>query len=172
MSDTLVNKVAQSGLITLDLEKWLPAKDEMAELDISQFLFKGLLLKEKDFRAALKEFDWSIFEGKYVAVYCSTKAIVAHWAYMLIASYLEPYAKAQGFGSLHDLETQLLIQHIEYLDIDPYSDERVIIKGCGERKVSVAVYQAISAKLKPIVKTLMYGEPCSTVPIYKQPRKK
>lgn len=172
MGDTLVNKVAQSGLITLNLEHWLPAREEMAELDISQFLFNGLLLKEKDFRATLKEFDWTVFDGKYVAVHCSTKAIVPHWAYMLVGSYLAPHVKAQGYGTLHDVETQLLLQHIEYLDIDPYADERVIIKGCGDRKVSVAVYQAITAKLKPIVKSLMYGEPCSTVPIFKQPRKK
>lgn len=170
MSDPLVNKVAQSGLITLDLERWLPPQEEMAELDISTFLFKGLLLKEKEFRAALKEHDWSVYQDKYVAVYCSTKAIVAHWAYMLIASYLQPQVKAQGFGALRDFEAQLLTQQIEYLDIDPYAHQRVIIKGCGERKVSVAVYQAITAKLQPIVKSLMYGEPCSTVPIYKQPR--
>ncbi len=172
MSDTIVNKVAQSGLITLDLEQWLPPASDMVALDISPFLFKGLLLKEKEFRAAVKAHDWQQYDGKYVAVHCSTKAIVAHWAYMLIASQLEPHVQGQGFGTIHDLETQLLIQQIEHLDADHYGNERVIIKGCGDRKVSVAIYQAITAKLQPVVKTLMYGEPCSTVPIYKKPRKK
>lgn len=171
MAGTLVNKVAQSGLITLDMEKWLPPTTALAEVDISKGLFKGLLLKEKDFRQWLKAQDWATYQDKYVAVHCTTRAIVPHWAYMLVATYLTPHAKMQYQGSIQALETHLLLQHIAQIDIDTYANARVILKGCGERKVSPAAYQALSARLQPVVRSLMYGEPCSTVPIYKSSKK-
>lgn len=163
----LVNKVAQSGIVTIDLEK-LMNETEIAELDISQFLFRGLLLKEKDFRSALKEFDWSVFQGKTVAVFCSTDAIVAQWAYMLIANYLLPIAQQFYFGTKDEVWNHILLEQIAHIQHQEYVDKMVVIKGCGTQPLPDAAYLEITKKLQPVVKSLMFGEPCSTVPIYKR----
>jgi hypothetical protein len=163
----LINKVAQSGIITLDLEQFLPER-KVEGLDISQFLFRGLLLKEKDFRTAVKEFDWTVFSGKIVAVYCSTDAIVAQWAYMLLASALQDAGADFYIGTPGETEAQLLLNNIRNIAPEKYQDERVVIKGCGTQPLPDAAYLEITKLLKPYVKTLMFGEPCSTVPIYKK----
>lgn len=163
----LVNRVAQSGIITLDLESFI-GKQEVVELDISQFLFKGLLLKEKDFRAALREYDWNQYTDQVVAVFCSTDAIVAQWAYMLVSNYLQPVADSYYFGTAQDVKENILLHHIQSMPQDEYADKRVVIKGCGNQPIPDSAYLEISKKLLPVVKTLMFGEACSTVPVYKK----
>lgn len=165
--ETIVNKVANSSLINIDLEDYYP-KGKRMQLDITEALFQGLLLKEKDFREWVKEHNWEQYQDAYVAVHCSADAIVPVWAYMLVGSKLEPIAKKIAFGNLEDLETQVYAQVIEDLDVQQWEDKRLIIKGCGNLPVPRAAYLMMTNKLRPIAKSIMYGEACSTVPIYKK----
>jgi len=167
--DEIVNKVAQSGIITVDLEAYYP-EGKRVLLDIKPLLFQELILKEKDFREFIKNEDWAKYRDCYVAITCSNDAIVPTWAYMLLALALEPHAKKTVFGSLETLETVLFDEIIQKLDTSKFKDARVVIKGCGEKPVPVSAYVAITEKLKPLAKSIMYGEPCSTVPLYKQPK--
>lgn len=169
MDGTIVNKVAQSGLETIDLEKFLPLKG-VRGFDLKEYLFMELILKEKDFREKLKEKDWSAYQDEYVAVYCSTDAIIPVWAYMLVTAYLQPYATYIYFGTEEELKKKILIDEIDNIDAKKYAEKRVVIKGCGEVSIPDAAFVAVTQKLRPEVKSIMYGEPCSTVPIYKQPR--
>jgi hypothetical protein len=166
----LVNKVAESELITLDLEKMFRS-EPVISFDLKDFLFQGLILKEKDFREALKVYDWSSLAGAHVAVHCSADAIVPRWAYMLVSAFARPFAKTIRFGSRETVADQLMLEKIENLDWTYLQDKRVVIKGCSENEIPAAAYLAISAKLQPVVQSMMYGEPCSTVPIFKRPRK-
>jgi len=166
--ETIVNKVAQSGLVTLNLEQFLPKEADLAGLDIAPFLFKGMILREKDFRAALPEVDWSVYEGKQVAVYCSADAIIPMWAYMLLAVYLQQCKATAHHCSLAQLQEKLMLQNIAGFDISAYADGRIVIKGCGDIPLPESAFLAISERLIPTVKSLMYGEPCSTVPVYKK----
>lgn len=165
--ETIVNKVTQSGIITLNLEDFLPKENEILEFDLKPFLFKEMILREKDFRTAIAAFDWSIYDGKIVAVFCSVDAIIPMWAYMLIGSLLEPYSTEVQYGIPSIVASNILLQNIQSINASEYEDKRVIIKGCGEHPLPEAAYLTITQKLKPFVKSLMYGEPCSTVPIYK-----
>jgi hypothetical protein len=167
--DEIVNKVAGSGLVTIDLEEFYP-KGERIVLDIKDQLFQGLLLREKDFREYIKQEDWSKYKDCYVAVTCSADAIIPTWAYMLLASALEPFAKKVVFGSAETLETVLYDELLRGLDVQQYKDARIVIKGCGNLPVPRAAYVELTRLLRPHVKSIMYGEPCSTVPIYKQPK--
>ena len=167
MPDNLINKVAQSGLITLDLEDLFP-KEEILEFNMKDFLFRGLILKEKEFREALKQHDWSLYANKITAVFCSTDAILPQWAFMLVASYLSAQTDKIYFGSKENVEYNLFLQNIKNTDENKYKDERVIIKGCGTKTVTGEAYLEITKKLQPVVKSLMFGEPCSTVPVYKR----
>ena len=169
MEETLVNKVAESGIITLSLENFIPDAAQLAVFDIKPFLFREMILREKDFRTALLELDWEPYRGKHVAVTCSVDAIIPMWAYMLAGSYLEPVALSVYFGTQAELKKHVMLQQIEAVKGEEYVDKRVVIKGCGEDPVPESAYVAITAKLRPLVKSLMYGEPCSTVPIYKKP---
>jgi len=166
--ETIVNKVAQSGIITLDLEGFLPEESSILSFDLKPFLFKEMILREKDFRTAIAAYDWSMFEGKNVAVFCSADAIIPMWAYMLIGILLEPYSTSVYFGTPDFVKNTLLLNNIQQIDNSIYQDKRLIIKGCGDYPLPEAAYIAITQKLKPVVKSLMYGEPCSTVPIYKK----
>lgn len=166
--ETIVNKVAQSGLVTLNLEQFLPREETCAGLDIAPFLFKGMILREKDFRAALPEVDWSAYAGKEVAVFCSADAIIPMWAYMLLAVYLQQCKATAHHCSVAQLKEKLMLQNIAGLDITSYHDGRVVIKGCGDIPLPESAFLAISERLIPVVKSLMYGEPCSTVPVYKK----
>src|SRR5690606_5028169 len=161
--EAIVNKIAQSGLITLDLADFLPAEDSLAIFDLKPFLFREMILREKDYRAALQTLDWEAYKGKNVGITCSTDAIIPKWAYMLAASGLEPFADFICFADNEALKKQLIIRNIETMDAKRYSGERVIIKGCGETPIPEEAYVAITRKLKPLVKNLMYGEACSTV---------
>lgn len=163
----LVNKIAQSGLITLDLEDFFP-KEEIVELDVKDFLFRGLILKEIEFRDALKQHDWHIYKDKTVAIHCSTDAILPQWSFMLIANYLTSQTNYIYFGNKEKVEYNLFLQNIQNIDENKYKDERVIIKGCGTKTVTSEAYIEITKKLQPVVKSLMFGEACSTVPIYKK----
>lgn len=168
MEDLLVNKVAESGIVTLSLEEFIPDDGMVAVFDIKPFLFREMILREKDFREALKNHDWSIYDGKHVAVTCSADAIIPMWAYMLIASSLTPGAASVFSGTPEQLCEQLLLRGIASLDVAPFTDKRVVIKGCGDKAMPAGAYLAITGRLKPVVKSLMYGEPCSTVPVYKK----
>lgn len=167
IQENIVNKVAQSGLISFDLAD-LHHPGERVVYDIKDNLFHGLMLKEKDFREFIKNHNWEDYTGKNVAVICSADAIVPTWAYMLLASKLAPYANYFVFGDLELLETTLYLNALNQLDLNQYKDQRLVIKGCGDIEVPTAAFMAITSKLTNIAKSIMYGEPCSTVPIFKR----
>ena len=167
MENEIVNKVSQSGLITIDLEEFYP-DGERVLFDIKELLFQGLILREKDFREFIKNEDWNKYKDKYVALTCSADAIVPTWAYMLLATQLEPIAKKVVFGNLESLETILYTEILSKIDINIYKDARVVIKGCGNLPIPKSAYVQITSLLLPLAKSIMYGEPCSTVPLYKQ----
>lgn len=167
IQENIVNKVAASGLMTLDLEHYYH-QGERVIYDIKENLFHGLMLREKDFRAFIKEHDWSVYAGKNIAVICSADAIVPTWAYMLLATKLKPYAHEIVFGSLDALEAVLFTKALAQIDLSLYKDERVVVKGCADIDIPVAAYVEITNLLSPMVKSIMYGEPCSTVPVFKR----
>lgn len=166
-NDVIPNKIAQSGLITISLEDYYP-KGERKHLDIAPWLYEGVILREKDFRASVKEHNWSQYQDCYVSVYCSEDAIIPQWAYMLLGVELEPYAKKVVFGSPERLESLLMDEAIEQADLSGFKDQRIILKGCGHLPIPPHAYLAFVTKLRPIAKSIMFGEACSTVPIYKQ----
>lgn len=167
--ETIVNKVAECGIITLDLTTLLPPADSVVVFDLKPYLFREMILKEKDYRAALLVTDWQAYEGKHVAITCSVDAIIPVWAYMLAAIYLQPVATTVYHGTEDELRKQWILNRIQAVATTEYIDKRVVIKGCGDTPIPDYAYVAITAHLKPFVKSLMYGEPCSTVPLYKQP---
>jgi Protein of unknown function (DUF2480) len=168
MAEAFINKVAESGIITLNLEDYFP-KEEVVVFDMKEHLFMGLILKEKDFREALKNLDTTIYENKLVALTCSADAIIPMWAYMLVVSLIQPLAKEIVFGTATFTQEKILLNNIEELDATNYKDARVVIKGCGELPIGEVAYIAITKKLRPVAKSIMYGEPCSTVPVFKRP---
>jgi Protein of unknown function (DUF2480) len=165
--ETIRNKVAESGLITIDLEQYYPQEDPLV-FDLKNFLFREMLLREKDFREAMEQHDWTVYQNKHVAVCCSSEAIIPMWAYMLVASKLSPVASRITVGNLDSAIREVFLNRIQQLDASQYADKRVIIKGCGEKEIPPYAYLAITEHLMPYVKSLMYGEPCSTVPVYKK----
>lgn len=167
MNETFVNKVAESGLITIDLETYYP-REEIALFDLKDYLFMQMILKEKDFREALKNTDWSLYANKNVALTCSVDAIIPVWAWMLVATYLEPVAKEIVMGDEKELLKVLFLKNIAAVKTSEFADKRVVIKGCGETPIGDYVYMEITKLLRPVVKSIMYGEPCSTVPVYKK----
>ena len=166
----LVNRVANSGLKVFNLEDHFPTMP-IAELDIKQYLFKELILKEKDFRNELKEKDWSEYKGKIVVVFNSNDAIIPIWAYMIISSYLTGEAHYIFQGTKEEYLKHYYQQLIDGLDASDYQEDRVVIKGCSNKPVPPSAYAALTSKLKPYAQSIMFGEPCSTVPITKRPRK-
>ncbi len=167
MDGTIVNKVAESGLITLDLETFYPTEEILA-FDLKDHLFMGLILKEKDFRAALANMDWESFRDQYVTLFCSADAIIPLWAYMLVSSQLSGVARRIFSGSPEEARKQLFMERLKAIDSNDFADKRVVIKGCGDLEIGEYAYIEITNKLTPVVKSLMYGEPCSTVPVYKR----
>lgn len=167
MDETFVNKVSESGIITIDLEDYYP-KDEIAVFDMKDHLFMGLILKEKEFRELLKTLDLEPYRGKIIALTCSADAIIPMWAYMLVASLLEPVAADVIFGDQPSVHNHLFLKKIGEIPAEEYRDKRVVIKGCGELPITENAYVAITQKLRPVAKSIMYGEPCSTVPIFKR----
>lgn len=166
-SEPILNRVAQSKIFTFNLEDYYPEGTRIS-LDIKDWLHEGLILKEKEFRAALMQHDWSQYQDAYIALYCSSDAIIPGWAYMLIATKLKPYATKILQGDLQQLETSLYQSVIEKLDVSEFKDRLVIIKGCTNKPVPPNAYLLITQKLQTVVKSLMYGEACSSVPLFKK----
>lgn len=165
--EPIENKVTKSGLITLEISSFVP-KEPILEVDIKDHLWEGIALREKDFRDFVKNNDWDQYQDAFVSVYCSADAIIPNWAYMLLASELTGKAREIFFGTPDEFQKNRIIQAIKTLDTKDYEDERVIVKGCGNELIDYAAYGYITTVLKPVVKSLMFGEPCSTVPIYKK----
>lgn len=164
--EPIINKVAESGLITLDPASFLP-EGETAVFDLKNYLFMGLILKEKDFREALKNLDWEQYRGKNVALTCTADAIIPVWAYMLVASYLQPVAREFVMGDEQQLQRELFLKNLAAINPADYTDKRIVVKGCGDTPIGDFVYMELTKILRPVVKSIMYGEPCSTVPVYK-----
>ncbi|MDQ1152433.1 hypothetical protein QE382_004417 [Sphingobacterium zeae] len=163
----IVNKVAQSGLVTVDLANYHPQADNVV-YDIKDNLFHGLILKEKDFREFIKTNDWSQYADKHVAITCSADAIVPTWAYMLLANKLEPYAATIIFGDADELLRMQYAAAIEQIDMEQFRDQRVVVKGCGDTFIPESIFVLFTVKLSKVAKSIMYGEPCSTVPVFKR----
>jgi hypothetical protein len=167
MDETLVNKVSASGLVSLDLEDYYP-KEAILTFDLKDHLFMGLILKEKDFREALKNLDWSLYKNQNVAIVCSADAIIPSWAYMLIVTYLQPLAKDIYVASPEEVKKEILLKNLNTIAVSDFTDQRVVVKGCGDLNIGSFAYAEITKILLPVVKSIMYGEPCSTVPIFKR----
>ncbi|WP_333820587.1 DUF2480 family protein [Ohtaekwangia sp.] len=168
--DQIINKVASSSLVTFNLEDYYQPGERVL-LDIKDQLYQGLILREKDFREFIKSHNWQRYENKFVAIICSVDAIVPTWAYMLVTIALHPYAKRIVFGSLQDLETIIFHEQLSKIDWSSFKNAKVVVKGCSKVDVPVAVYVEAINNLKPFASSLMFGEPCSTVPLYKKPKK-
>lgn len=167
MNDALINKVSESALITLNLEDYYP-KESIVLFDLKDYLFMGLILKEKDFREALKNLDLEPYANKIVSVTCSADAVIPMWAYMLTASYLQPVATEVFFGNEEEAKKEILLNNISKIPPEEFIDKRIVIKGCGELPIGEAAYLQATKILRPVAKSIMYGEPCSTVPIFKR----
>ncbi|MDP4283113.1 MAG: DUF2480 family protein [Bacteroidota bacterium] len=167
MEDTIVNKVAQSTILTLNLERFYPG-GEIVVFDLKNYLYMELILKEKEFRESLKSVDWSAYQEKNVAIGCSADAIIPLWAYMLITAYLQPVAKEIIYGSKEELFNIIFLKNIWKTDVKEFDGKRVVVKGCGDKKIPEIAFVEITKMLRPVAKSIMYGEPCSTVPIFKQ----
>ncbi len=169
MKEEIVNRVANSKLVTIDLEDLYPEGLRMS-LDISQWLYEGIVLREKEFRAALDAYDWSPYENAYVAIHCSTDAIVPGWAFMLVSLRLNEVAKKAVIGSQNDLETLIFSEIISEMDPSAYSEKPVIIKGCSHKPIPENAYVLLAQKLQSTAKSILYGEACSSVPLFKKPK--
>lgn len=163
----IINRVANSKLKTIDLEDFYP-KGKRVVFDIASWLYEGLILKEKDFRENVKNHDWQQYKDNYVALTCSEDAIIPSWAYLLLATKLQPYAKTVVVGNLELLETVIFQEIINNLDTSEYQDKPVIIKGCANKPIPNSAYSFLIHKIQPIAKSIMFGEACSTVPLYKK----
>lgn len=167
MEREIINRVSNSQLITFDLEE-LYTPGERVLFDVKELLFQELILREADFRDFIKTHDWSQYQNKLVAITCSADAIVPTWAYMIVASSLQPFATTVVFGSLQDLEAHLFEQALNKIDWQKFEKAKVVVKGCSKRAVPVSAYVLVINKLRPIAQSIMYGEPCSTVPVFKK----
>lgn len=167
MDSEIINKVAQSGIISIDLEEFYP-EGERIVFDIAPLLVEGFMLREKDFREFVKQHDWSSYSGKYIALFCSTDAVIPTWAWMLLATNLAPYAKKIVQGNPDVLESVIFDEVLQKMDLSFYKDQRVVIKGCANKPVPVNAYVKLTALLTPVAKSVMFGEPCSTVPVFKR----
>lgn len=169
MEDIIINKVSQSALLTLNLEDFYP-QGEIVIFDLKNYLFMELILKEKEFREALKNLDWSVYQNKNVGITCTADAIIPLWAYMLTTTYLQPFAKETIFGNEETVFNVMFLKNLWKIDAKEYEGKRVVVKGCGDKKIPESAYVEISKMLRPVAKSIMYGEPCSTVPIFKAPK--
>lgn len=168
IQENIVNKVAQSGLITIDLANYAINQEDIIIYDIKDNLFHGLILKEKDFRAFIKEHDWSQYQDKHIGITCSADAIVPTWAYMLLANKFSFVAKSVTFGTKEDIIREQFTAAINAIDYSAYEDERLVVKGCGDIYIPESAFVTFTSKLSQVAKSIMYGEPCSTVPVYKR----
>jgi len=166
LADQIINRIANSKLVVVDLEDFYP-KGERVVFDIKDWLFQELVLREKDFRETIKNYNWSQHQNQYIALTCSTDAIIPAWAYMLIVVNLEPFVEKAIIGTLEDLETSIYQDIVNTIDVNFFKDKPIIIKGCANKPVPVNAYTMLVKKLKPVAKSLMYGEACSFVPLFK-----
>ena len=167
----LKNKVAEKAIKVIDLETFFPKRSQVIDFDIKQFLFKELILKEKEFRIQLNQLDTSIYSEKWAWIYCSNDAIIPNWAYMLVTSILKDVCKGIVFAeNYNEAEEKVALKMINHIDLSDYENERILIKGCGNRKVSPEIYISIQQKLQETAKAISFGEACSTVPVYKKRR--
>ena len=167
--DVIINRVASSPLITFDLEEFYHPGERVL-IDIGDQLYQGLILKEKDFRAWVRDMDWSLFKDQNVAIWCSADAIIPTWAYMLVATRISTFAHMVIFGTLEDLERALYLNALSSIDIEKFRDKKIVIKGCGKYQVPDSAFVEITRLLTPVASSIMYGEACSTVPLYKKPK--
>ncbi len=167
MADEIINRIANSKLITLNLEDYYP-EGKRVLFDIKDWLFEGFVLREKDFRQKISEYNWEQHHDQYIALTCSTDAIIPAWAFMLISIHIEPYAKTVIIGGLEQLETSIYQNIINSLQVSEFEDKSIIIKGCAKKSVPQNAYIMLANKLKPIAKSIMYGEACSSVPLFKK----
>ena len=167
MTHTIINRVADSNLMTFDLEDLYQIGDRKS-IDLSQWLYEGLILKEKEYRAHLNAHEWSTYQDQFISLHCSTEAILPAWAFLLLTTYLQPFARKVVIGSIQDLEVQLFSEEIQLMDVTPFKDKPVIIKGCSDKTVPQDAYAKLITKLQPVVKSLFFGEACSSVPLYKR----
>jgi len=170
MSNQIINRVAGSAIISLDLEYFYP-KGERVVFDIKDNLYEETILREKEFRIFIKEHNWSNYKDKNIAITCSVDAIVPTWAFMLIASKLSSVANHIAFGTLAELEKELFTMALNQLNVADYQDAKVVVKGCSGNAIPTSAYVHLVRILQPVVSSLMFGEPCSTVPVYKKPKK-
>ncbi len=166
----IINRVAASSLVTLDLEDYYVA-GERAVIDIAGQLFEGLVLRERDFRSYIRSTDWSRYQDCFVAITCSQDAIIPTWAYMLLVSAVQPYARKVVFGTLDDLETRIFLDEFSKIDWNKFQNAKVVIKGCSKVNVPAAVYVEATNLLMPRASSIMFGEACSTVPVHKKSKK-
>ena len=162
----IINRVAASSIVTFDIEEFF-TPGERVTIDIANQLYQGLILKEKEFREYIKNTDWSFYKDKFVAITCSADAIVPTWAFMLVGIALQPFAAKIVFGGTDKLEEELYRKKLENVDWEKFRDQKVVIKGCSKYNVPAALFVEVSVRLRPIVSSLMFGEPCSTVPLFK-----
>ena len=167
MQEEIINRVANSTLITLNLEDYYP-KGNRVLFDIKDWLFEGFVLREKDFRTQVSEHDWSKYQDNYIALTCSSDAIIPGWAYMLLSIQLEPFVKKVIIGNLENLETSIYQDVLNNLNVSEFKDKPIIIKGCSKKPVPPNAYIMLATKLKPVAKSIMYGEACSSVPLFKK----
>lgn len=164
----LINKVAQKALVTIDLEELFPMQEDILAIDLKDFLFKGLMLREADFRTAIAQTDWAAYKDRFVTIYCSANAIVPMWAYMVISAELTPFAKDVAQTSPSHAAEIFLYRQIAQLDMAKFANQRVVVKGCGNRPIPEAAYVQIATQLAKVARVILYGEPCSTVPVFKK----
>ena len=169
MEETIINRVATSSLISLDLEDFYHSGERVL-YDLKDNLFMGLILKEKDFRDFLKTHDWSQYSGKNIAITCTEDAVIPTWAYMLLAIKFEPFANTIVFGNLQDLEQKLYDEALAKINFEEYAGAKVVVKGCSKVAVPTTAYVEVTRRLRPYAQSIMFGEPCSTVPLYKKPK--
>jgi hypothetical protein len=163
----IINRVANSPLVTFDLEEYYQPGERVV-VDIKDQLFQEMILKEKDFRNFIRTQDWSQYKNKFVAITCSADAIIPTWAYMLLTSALQPFASTIVFGTIEDLETKIFSDQLRQVEWNKFKDAKVVIKGCSKVNVPAAVYVEATRLLMPWASSIMFGEPCSTVPVYKK----
>jgi hypothetical protein len=167
VAEEIINKVAQSGLYTLDLEEYYP-KEEIVVFDLKPLLFMEMILKEKEFRAALQTIDWTRYQDKILAVTCTVDAIIPSWAYMLVAVQAQPFVKDMFLGDRQSALQEIFLTNLRAIDITAFTDKRVVVKGCGDLSVGGFAYLEIARRLRPVVRSILYGEACSNVPIFKK----
>jgi hypothetical protein len=167
MAEEIINRVAKSGIETIDLDEYFP-KQEIAVLDMKDWLYMGLILKEQHFREQLDAHDWNQYTGKWISLVCTADAVVPLWAYMLFTVKLQPYAGKVFFGTAEEMLAAHYLEQLSQIDWPAFADKRVVVKGCGDNPVPAAAYVEATARLLPYAKSIMYGEPCSTVPVYKR----